>query len=510
MPAKIQLPYILKKVTLSFLVVVLISLFLSCSDSDNEAPSVLYTVQVTAGTGGSTDFTSGEYEAGTNITINASPEPGYVFDGWTGVTGVTDPTLTVEVTGDLNIVAKFKLNIVALNSNVPYIVEELVDDSGYILAIENGGTTCYLIDHEGNKLKTWTFTDALGQDVELLPDGTLMGLFKKADATIGFGGQSGLIRQIDQNNNVIWEYVLSSDTEITHHDLEVLPNGNVLVLVWERITNAEAQEQGFQMTSDVFPEKLVEINPATDAIVWEWRSWEHIVQNVNPDVDTFGDPETNKHKINILYNDNSTTHPFIANGDIMHANGLNYLPERDLIALSINFYSEVWLIDHSTTTAEAGTGTGGTFNRGGDLVYRFGNQKVYGNPSASAVLDFNHHPTFINNDGQLSVLIFNNNDIGGQSRAMEFLMPALSASTDPGQIPDIIFDFSDPDLFFPRVGSAQRLPNGNTLICEGDYGFWEVNASGQIVWKYDGLGINFWRSIFYAKNSSGIQSLGGL
>ena len=52
-----------------------------------------------------------------------------------------------------------------------------------------------------------------------------------------------------------------------------------------------------------------------------------------------------------------------------------------------------------------------------------------------------------------------------------------------------------------------RLPNGNTLICEGDFGFWEVNSSGTLLWKYDGLGATFWRGIFYPKNSDAIMNL---
>jgi hypothetical protein len=41
------------------------------------------------------------------------------------------------------------------------------------------------------------------------------------------------------------------------------------------------------------------------------------------------------------------------------------------------------------------------------------------------------------------------------------------------------------DFFSPRISNAQRLPNGNTLICEGDFGrIFEVTADRQIVWEY--------------------------
>jgi hypothetical protein len=36
-----------------------------------------------------------------------------------------------------------------------------------------------------------------------------------------------------------------------------------------------------------------------------------------------------------------------------------------------------------------------------------------------------------------------------------------------------------------HMSSARRLPNGNTLICEGDYGrLFQVTAAGEIVWEY--------------------------
>ena len=41
------------------------------------------------------------------------------------------------------------------------------------------------------------------------------------------------------------------------------------------------------------------------------------------------------------------------------------------------------------------------------------------------------------------------------------------------------------DFFSPRISNAQRLPNGNTLVCEGDFGrFFEVTSEGELVWEY--------------------------
>lgn len=469
-----------------------------------------YTITITTDTGGMVDVESGLYLEGTELSITATPDASHEFEKWEGDLESTSATLSITVDKALNLHASFTEVVEEPedpDAEVTIFNADLIDDSGYILAIENGQNSCYLLDHEGNKVFDWTFDRVLGQDIELTPEGTLLGLFKDDTSPVAFGGQSGIIREIDKDGNIIWEYILSNENEITHHDLTRLPNGNVLVLVWERIPLADATAVGLNSTTDIFTEKIVEINPDTDEVVWEWKSWDHIVQDFNDQLDSFGDPMTEKNKINILYA-NLGVHEFVSSGDLMHANGIDYLPEQDIIAVSINFFSEVWFIDHSTTTEEARTGIGGQFNRGGDLLYRFGNQRVFGDIDSSHIFDFNHNPTFITKDGQTSLLIFNNNAIAEQSSAMEFLLPEINGATAIGSDPVLLFEFTDDTLFFPRIGGASRLPNGNTLICEGDFGFWEVTASGEVVWKYDGLGTPFWRGVFYSKESSEIQNLG--
>jgi len=57
------------------------------------------------------------------------------------------------------------------------------------------------------------------------------------------------------------------------------------------------------------------------------------------------------------------------------------------------------------------------------------------------------------------------------------------------------------------LGGAVRLSNGNTLICEPDYGYWEVTPNNEVVWKYKGTG-NFWRGYFYNLDFTGLNNLG--
>ena len=42
-----------------------------------------------------------------------------------------------------------------------------------------------------------------------------------------------------------------------------------------------------------------------------------------------------------------------------------------------------------------------------------------------------------------------------------------------------------PDFHSPNISGAQRMPNGNTLICEGNPGhLFEINGTGDVVWEY--------------------------
>jgi hypothetical protein len=490
-------------------VAALLLLVISCDKEEQQDTAPQYSLFLSSSEGGTVSDVSGLYREGDKVNIKALANRGYVFIGWEGI---DDPSESLEITMNQSwtLKANFQLDVKVLNNNVTHIVEELVDNTGYILAIENGKNTCYLLDRNGQKLRTWTFDLPLGQDAELAPDGSLYGLFQvpNPNTDLTFGGKSGLIRKINTSNQVVWEFEISSENEITHHDLELMPNGNLMVLVWHRIRKEEAALLGYISDHDLFVEKLVEINPELNRIVWEWNSWDHIVQNKVEDHPTFGDPKTQRNKIDIMYNYQSDYHRFIAIGDIMHANGIAYLPDNDLLAVSINFYNEVWFIDHSTSAQEAKTSAGGNFNLGGDLVYRFGNPSAMG-LSDPKVFDFNHHPTFTYNNGVFNLLIFNNNAAEERSKAMEFELPTFSgSSTEIGPSPKIVFEYANDDMYFEIVGGAVRLPNGNTLICEGDFGYWEVNESGQLLWKYDGQGASFWRGLYYSKESAAIKSLG--
>lgn len=377
-------------------------------------------------------------------------------------------------------------------------------DNGLVLMIENGGTTSYLVDKAGNNVFTWDFVDNLGNDFELLPDGRAIGMFKSANPTFTFGGWGGVIKIVNPDGSIDWEYNYTSDNYIGHHDVDLLPNGNVLFLVWERVTQDVALANGVNFDGDIFPEALIEVNPSTNEIVWEWHSFDHIIQDHDDTKANFGVVANQPQLIDINYN-------LQANGDFMHANGIDYDAQNDLVYVSVNFFSEIWVIDHSTTTAEAAGSSGGNFGKGGNLIYRFGNPEVYDNPMGERLFFNNHFPNLLEDGvpGEGNMLVYVNQGDGVlQSTVYEFALPAnFTLTPNFDNEPQIVWSYTNEDLYHGRISGAARLENGNTLICEGDYGYWEITPAKEIAWKYNGEG-NFWRGYGYSRDFQGLSGLG--
>ena len=175
--------------------------------------------------------------------------------------------------------------------------------------------------------------------LSLFNDGSIMGLFKPEQVSFSFGGYGGILKKYDSNGNLIFEYELNSATELLHHDFEVLPNGNILLMVWEKFSGQDAKSMGYDNDGEIYLEKIIELNPTNKRIVWEWRSADHLIQDFNSEVSNYGQISLSPQKIDLNYFNEE-------NGDLMHANGIFYDSVNDVIYLSVNFYSEVWVIPH--------------------------------------------------------------------------------------------------------------------------------------------------------------------
>jgi hypothetical protein len=387
----------------------------------------------------------------------------------------------------------FKAQVLLQTSKVD---EQKRANKGYVLFAPLFSKTTYLIDYNGRVAKTWTSKYNPGQSVYLLSDGKL--LRTGNDSSRYFSGGGGVIELFDQKGILKWHYQISDSMQRQHHDVCPLPNGHLLVLCWERISKEEALLKGRKQIGQViWSEKIMELIPEgshSAKIVWQWRLWDHLIQDVSANALTSTEVKAHPGKLDINFL--ATESP-----DWLHFNSVDYHAENDQILVSNRNLSEIYIIDHSTTTAEAATGQGGRWHRGGDFLFRWGNPLAYQNGSEKEQQLFRQHDaTWIPKGlkGQGSILVFNNgvqrNGAEAEYSEVLSLLPVKDSSgnylTSNGrylpEYPDWIYQAKERSSFFSfNVSSAQRLPNGHTLICEGAEGrFFEVNEMGETVWVY--------------------------
>ena len=371
---------------------------------------------------------------------------------------------------------------------------------GYILISPLSAQKSFLLDTAGRVVHSWQADRKPGQASYLLEDGSLLRAgkvdnFFQFPSTTGSGGQ---IQKHDWDGNLTWDFAASSAYRMSHHDIEPLPNGNVLCIVWESYQRAVAVNAGRnpnRLTDDVlWLDAIFELKPkglnGAD-VVWKWSLLDHVIQDWDKSKDNYGDPADHPELVDINY----MLRPV---ADWVHMNSIDYNEELDQIMVGSRTLSEFWIIDHSTTTEQAKGHTGGKRGRGGDLLYRWGNAQTYRRGTADDRKLFNQHdahwiPKGLPGAG--NVLLFNNgmqNSEQDFSSADEFSLPVIRDGTYHRK-PDAAFGpteidwtFEQPgELFSPRISGAQRLPNRNTLICSGtQHLLLEVTRYAKIAWMY--------------------------
>jgi hypothetical protein len=366
--------------------------------------------------------------------------------------------------------------------------------NGYTLFGPQDSKETYLIDNCGEKVHSWTSQYNPGLSSYLLDNGILL----RTGRIPGIGGGSGIIEMIDWSGNVIWSHSVTSTHGRQHHDIELLPNGNILLIVWDNRTQAEVTQAG-SSTSNTFinSEQIVEIQPdllnGGANIVWEWKAWDHLIQDADVTKDNYGLIANHPERVDINFlNHNST--------DWLHFNGVDYNDEFDQIIISVHNFSEFWIIDHSTSSLEAADTIGGTYGQGGDILYRWGNPQAYdqGTP-VDQKLFLQHHTHWIPDSfSDAGKIILFNNQAGtpqGQNYSTVNIVELPADingfySYTGGAFGPTNFDWTyqaptPTDFYSNIISGVQRLENGNTLICEGVSGrFFEIDTNETIVWEY--------------------------
>jgi hypothetical protein len=375
------------------------------------------------------------------------------------------------------------------------------DQSGaYVLFSPLTSTQTYLIDACGRQVHNWSSEYTPGNCAMLLNDGSLLRAGSPGNTRFG-AGQGGIIERFAWNQTRTWSFTLNDSFNVLHHDIKPMPNGHYLAIVWEWHTRADAVAYGRVPTFPNVPiwsERIVEIAPVgadSGTIVWEWRAWDHMIQDYSSTKPNFGVVADHPERININY------YPTATPRDWFHINSIDYNPKLDQILLSVHNLNEIWIIDHSTTKAEAKGSTGGKQGKGGDLLYRWGNPEAYNRGKTSDMRLFNqHHATWIpdslENGGK--ILLFNN----GQNRpgttkysTVDIVETSLNNAggydIDSGKSfkPDsqyIAYKASPPESFYSaNISGCRPMNNGGFFITSGfDGKIFEVTKTGEIVWQY--------------------------
>jgi uncharacterized protein (UPF0248 family) len=302
----------------------------------------------------------------------------------------------------------------------------------------------YLVDLQGQVVHTWGLPYPPGLSGYLTERGTLFynGRTSEESFLSRFPFKGGVVLEADWNGKVLWE-VRHPDH---HHHGILLRNGNVLLHCMGQVPEEIARRvQGGVEESNVlsgqyaprsdgeaskmYSDYLAELTPAGQT-VWEWRTWEHL----DPVADGIAEVQAPR--------------TLWAQG-----NSVQELPDGDILA-SYRPTSTVIRISRKT----------------GKIVWKLGSPTVAGQ----------HAPTLLKNG---NVLIFDN----GPHRLDDAVPYSRVVEVNPAT-KEIVWKYQDKptwNFFSPRMGFAQRLPNGNTLITESSFGrVFEVTKEDEIVWEY--------------------------
>lgn len=387
--------------------------------------------------------------------------------------------------------ASFLARIIqADKATVGLILNEPDSAEGYALFSQLDYPHVYLVDDLGRKVHIWTLEDNCFLP-KLTEDGNLM-------CIIDIRSNSSKIAEISRSGTTVWEYNYPN----IHHDFIKLPNGNVLLLLSHRKWRDEAIAAG--ANPDCVPKNgirtdyLYEIKPTGThggEVVWEWHVWDHLIQDMYPNKSNYGSVAEHPERIDINFIICSA--PMRGTWrDWTHINTLAFNPISNQIMLSPRNFSELWVIDHSTTTEQAA-------HSGGDIIYRWGNPEAYGAGDAGdQKLFWQHTPHWISSGlpGYGNILVFNNGN-GANGRgysSVDEITPPSSLNTgfdwqqlDPGSAaepaePIWTYTAENPtDFFIAFKSGAQRISNGNTFVTASKLGtIFQVTPDKNIVWKY--------------------------
>jgi hypothetical protein len=404
---------------------------------------------------------------------------------------------------------------------------------GYVIYPVPNSASVYLLNRKGQVVHEWKgiYPYWPASVAYLQNDGSIFVNAHDPDFPVfAGGGECGRIEKITWDNDVVWDFEYADEQHLHHHDFAVMPNGHILAIAWEAKfvddVLAAGRKPELIPKAGLWPDEIVEIEPTDNRhgkIVWEWHIWDHLIQDFDSKKANYGKPADHpelldinvgepipnisqdsfnilKKKGQILWRNQTAEN---MGSDVYHFNAVKYNADLDQIVFSSPNLSEIFIIDHSTTSKEAAGHKGGRWGKGGDFLYRWGNPQNYRRgDSASEQLFGQHDVRWIEKGlpGEGHLMLFDNNhykpalDSINYSAVYELVPPTDSKGNyilEKGKAygpdkPVWMYKARDSLSFWSSfISGAQRMKNGNTFINEGARGrFFEVTKEGEIVWEY--------------------------
>ena len=309
-------------------------------------------------------------------------------------------------------------------------------EQGYVLfsPLANLNKT-FIIDMDGEVVHEWTHDQAIGIYGSLTEDGNLfMGAKIKDDTWNAFGiwpaFKGGELREVTPSGEIIWRHT----DKWHHHDQRKMPHGGALYMSLEvvpeelarRVKGGHPAPDG---TEQMYADVLVEVDKSGNPI-WQWRAIDHL----DPAEDFQEDSEPR--------------------WEWSHGNTIVPLGD-DRVIVSFRAIHTIGIIDKAT----------------GKWLWEYRDPKMGGQ----------HDPQMLENG---NILVYDN---GTQRRHMGVFPHSRAFEINPNTN-EIVWKYEDsfPFAFYsPQISGAQRLPGGNTLICEGLRGrIFQVTPGGEVVWEY--------------------------
>jgi hypothetical protein len=387
-------------------------------------------------------------------------------------------------------------NMLAVGADRPMVETDHERVSpGYVLIEPAYVKPLFLVNND--KEVVATFENDYFSFTKLQDDGTRLANSIVWEDVFQFGGgQRGCLEEYAPDGSLNWRLRLATENYIQHHDMVKLDNGNVLTIVWERVPAALAVALGrnpehVAKNGDFWFDGIIEVDPRTAEIVWEWSMRHHLVQDFDPGLPNYGVVADHPGRLDI--NTINFNRDGSVRSDWTHFNALDYNAELDQIIFSSNYLSEVYIIDHSTTPYESQGDKG-------DFLWRWGNPANYDRGSEEDRRLFNQHDVHWIRpglDGAGDIMVYNNGD--GELRPYTTVLqfaPEMNADgsyvLNEGEAygpAEMTWQYEPPAeeqflSFF--ISGAQRLPNGNTLVNQGAGAkVREITSDGEIVWEYE-------------------------